>query len=130
MLEDSSVFKLQALSPRSAEVEGENVVAQLSFEMNLDLLRINRDSYTVVDMLSDIGGIETILISGISVFLSIWNYKHFDFHLASQLYKIDGDGNDSYFKLPKFSNIILLFIKFLPKKAACCRLNQRQQALD
>ena len=39
-------------------------------------------------MLSDIGGIEAILISFITFFLSFWNYKHFDSYMVEHLYKI------------------------------------------
>ena len=115
-LEDSSVFKLEPLFPRSAEIEGPYLVAQVSFEMNLDVVRIARDGYTVIDMLSDIGGMEAIIISGITIFLSFWNYKHFDSYMASNLYKLaGGDGNDSYFQIPKFTNIKLYFIDLLPR---------------
>ena len=97
-LEDSSVFKLEPLFPRSAEIEGPHLVAQVSFEMNLDVVRIARDGYTVIDMLSDIGGMEAIIISGITIFLSFWNYKNFDSYMASNLYKLaGGDGHETYF---------------------------------
>ena len=70
----------------------------LSFEMNLDLLFVNRDGYTAIDVLSDIGGMEAIFISGITIFLSIWNYKHFDSYMASHMYKMSGgSGPETYF---------------------------------
>ena len=96
-LEDSSVFRLDSLSPRSAEAEGSSLVSQLSFQMNFDVVRLQRDGYTLIDILSDIGGMEAILISGISLFLSLWNYKHFDSHMASNLYKLPGDERNSHF---------------------------------
>ena len=81
-LEDSSVFKLDMLQARANEYNGPSEVLSLSFEMNLDLLFVSRDGYTAIDALSDIGGIESIIISGITIFLSIWNYKHFDSYMA------------------------------------------------
>ena len=41
----------------------------VTFEMSLDLLIVSRNGYTMLDILSDVGGIESILISGISLFL-------------------------------------------------------------
>ena len=70
----------------------------LAFEINLDLLFVNRDGYTAIDVLSDIGGMESIFISGITIFLSLWNYKHFDSYMASQMYKVSGgSGPETYF---------------------------------
>ena len=89
--------------------------------MSFDVIRIRRDGYTLIDMLSDIGGMESILISGISLFLSLWNYKHFDTYMASNLYKLVGDEKSSFFKLPKLVNIKLFCMDFLPQKLVCCR---------
>ena len=70
----------------------------LAFEINLDLLFVNRDGYTFIDVLSDIGGMEAIFISGITIFLSIWSYKHFDSYMASHMYKMSGGaGPETYF---------------------------------
>ena len=96
-LEDSSVFKIDSLSPRSAEYGGSTLVTEMSFQINFDVIKLQRDGYTLIDMMSDIGGMESILISGISLFLSLWNYKQFDSHMASNLYKLVGDDKNSYF---------------------------------
>lgn len=82
--------------------------------MNLNLLFVSRDGYTVIDMFSDIGGIETIFISMIHIFLSVWNYKHFDSYMASHLYKLKGDGLDSYFRPPRLSNPVYFCMDLLP----------------
>ena len=39
-------------------------------------------------MLSDVGGIQSILLSGVGVALGIWNYNNFDNYMASHLYKV------------------------------------------
>ena len=88
--------------------------------MSLDLLVVARNGYTVLDILSDVGGIESILITGIGLLISIWNYKHFDSYMVSHLYQLS-------FKEPftptKISNIKLFCIDILPRWAVCCQLN-------
>ena len=51
--------------------------------MNMDLNIIQRSGYTVLDILSDVGGLQGILISGISLFLGAWNYNNLENYLAS-----------------------------------------------
>ena len=47
-----------------------------------------RNSYTVLDVLSDTGGMQSIIGSAISIWIGIWNYNHFENFMASKLYKI------------------------------------------
>ena len=61
----------------------------VTIEMNLDLGVIQRTSYNVLDVLSDIGGIQSIIITSFSFFIGILNYKHFDSYMASKLYKLN-----------------------------------------
>ena len=56
--------------------------------MGMDLTEIQRSGYTVLDILSDVEGIQGILISGFSVFVSIWNYNYLDSYLVSRLFKV------------------------------------------
>ena len=85
VLEDFSVFKVEAMSPRSYEKDL-NVQMDISIEMNLDLGVLARSGYTFIDVLSDIGGIQSILISFISILMAVTNYKHFDSTMATQLF--------------------------------------------
>ena len=55
-LENSEVFKFTLQASRPQEVHPELIVG-LSFEFSLDLTVIERTGYTVLDVLSDIGGI-------------------------------------------------------------------------
>ena len=57
-------------------------------EMNLDLGKLERSGYTFIDVLSDIGGIQSILISGITIMIGLFNYNHFDSYIATRLFKI------------------------------------------
>ena len=56
------------------------------FQMDMDLAVIERTGYTILDILSDIGGLQGILISGISFFLGILNHNYLDNYLVTKLY--------------------------------------------
>ena len=86
-LEDSTVFRLEQLPTKSYEKEYD-VQLDITIEMNLNQLVIARDGYTVLDYLSDIGGMQSILITGSAILLTIWNYQHLDNFLVSQLYRL------------------------------------------
>ena len=90
--------------------------------MSLNLRILAREGYTVLDRLSDVGGIEAILIMAISIFLSFWNYKYFDSYMVSHLYK---PAEQEFFTPTKYSNIKLFCMDSLPKRMLCCRNNAR-----
>ena len=56
--------------------------------MNRDLIVVTRDLYTVLDWLSDIGGIHGMFISAVAVVIGYLNYKSFDNFLVQNLYQI------------------------------------------
>ena len=60
----------------------------LTIEMNMNQTTMARSVYNTLDVLSDVGGIQGIVMSGIGLFLGIWNYNNFDNYMASHLYKI------------------------------------------
>ena len=59
--------------------------------MSPDQTLIERDGYTILDILSDVGGLQGILISIIYYALGILNFNYLDNYLASKLYKADVD---------------------------------------
>ena len=61
----------------------------VSFEMNMDLNSIDRVGYNFIDMLSDIGGIQTIVMTTFALIMSILNHNYFDSYMAQRLYKLD-----------------------------------------
>ena len=85
-LEDSSVFKLdkRALIPY---MDVEELVQGIQVDHDANLTLLQRDGYTIIDILSDVGGIQGILLSGITLFLSVWNYNQLEDYLATKLYK-------------------------------------------
>lgn len=56
--------------------------------MNLNQLVIARDGYTALDFISDIGGMQGMLISGCAFVLAIWNYQNLDNFLVAKLYRL------------------------------------------
>ena len=54
----------------------------LSFEMSMDLIAIGRAGYNIIDMLSDIGGIQSIILTSFSLIITILNHKYFDGYMA------------------------------------------------
>lgn len=85
-LEDSSVFKLVRMAPEPYEVEGETFIFMTGIQMNLDQTLIARTGYTFLDVLSDVGGLESIVISTVAIVIQIWNHNRFDTYLASNLF--------------------------------------------
>ena len=86
-------------------------------------------------MLSDVGGIQGILVSIFSLILTLFNYKHFDAFMASKLYKIKKtDANEdkynsyfdrsNFFKPSKVSNLRHYMMDTLPSKCVCCKLSR------
>ena len=52
---------------------------------------MERDGYTFLDVLSDVGGVSSAIIFVLSSIVSLLNYNHLDSYLASHLYKIKLD---------------------------------------
>ena len=76
-IEDESLFKFERL-PVIPYEKSKRVYLDITVEMNYDLTVIARSSYTFLDLLSDIGGIQSILMSAGALCLIILNYNHFD----------------------------------------------------
>ena len=61
----------------------------ITIEINLSQKVIARAGYTVLDYISDMGGMQGMLISFIAWFIAIWNYNMFDNHMVTRLFKIE-----------------------------------------
>ena len=98
--------------------------------MNPSQLQVIREGYTFMDILSDVGGVEAVLISAISMFLSFWNFKHFDNYMAKHLYKMDLELNSKEFlNTPYLRNMKHCCMECLPRKLVCCRRTESMIAL-
>lgn len=72
-------FKPQTTRP----YEYPNIVLSIAIEASLNLKIIERTNYSVLDLLADVGGLEQILLSFVSILLSVFNYNNRDNHLVS-----------------------------------------------
>lgn len=50
----------------------------IGIDMSLDQTVIERSNYTILDVLSDVGGLASVVASTIALILSILNYNHLD----------------------------------------------------
>ena len=85
-LEDASVFKIKEKQTVSYEKE---FVTQMDVLIEYDLNQtvIARDGYKFFDLLSDLGGMQSILKSGIAILVAILKYNMLDNFMVSRLYK-------------------------------------------
>ena len=81
------LFSLRKYDVLPYEMPDKNWVS-VTFELDLNMIHIERKLYTVFDMLSDVGGLLGILTTFAAFFNSIWNYQAFDNFMISRLFKI------------------------------------------
>ena len=85
--------------------------------MSMDQTLIERSGYTVLDVLSDVGGLQGILISGMSLILSLLNHKFLDNYLISKLFQFEA----SALKASQTESIKEFCLsKCIPRKLVCC----------
>ena len=110
-------------------------------EMNSDLIRIERSVYTVFDLLSDIGGITSILLSVFIVIDHLWSFASLENYIVQRLYKItkkqeDQEEGSSYFRrssyflpslFPYFGDLLW---SLKPSCCTCCKPNRTRRAMD
>ena len=56
--------------------------------MNLDMRVIARDGYTSLDFISDVGGMQGMLMSFAAFILGIMNYNYFDNHIVERMFRM------------------------------------------
>ena len=105
--DDPTVFNFDPLPIRSYEKKDESVRMEITVEMNLNQREISRVGYTFLDYLSDVGGMQVLLIGAINYFLAFWNYHYFDNYLVTRLFKIEKSNKSekrgkSYFNRSNF----------------------------
>ena len=93
-LKSHDLFKITESSTSvRTNLADENQVIELGFVMNPDLHVIERSGYSLLDLLSDIGGVQGILQSFFSLLVGILNYDYLSDSLASRLYKYKQSNN-------------------------------------
>ena len=96
--------------------------------MDLDMDIINRVGYNVIDMFSDIGGIQSILMTTFALMLTVLNYNFFDSYMAQKLFKFENKSarrsekeDAEFFSPSRLANSKEFLIDALPRKWVCCR---------
>lgn len=107
----------------------------VTIEMNRDLTVLKRTRYTVIDLLSDIGGVQSILMSLLATLVGLWNYENFDSEIASKLFKIRKEDSDEMQNIVPSSctNLKNLFLgTFLCccRKLGCCRKSKKARLTE
>ena len=74
--EADELFKVESLPIRSYEKDYHTQM-NINVEMNLNLEIFEREGYTILDVLSDVGGFQGLLLSCFAIIISIANYEHF-----------------------------------------------------
>ena len=64
----------------------ENIIVNIQFEVSLDRVIVIRDGYTVIDIVSDLGGISSIFMAVFSLIIQIFHSNTLDEFLISKLY--------------------------------------------
>ena len=88
-LEDPRVFQMSKLESRPYEYNGPDKIVAVEIQNNLGLTTLFRDGYTFLDVLSDVGGISSALISVLTTIVGFLNYNHLESYMASLLFKLD-----------------------------------------
>lgn len=83
----TDVFQIEPIPVFSYE-KPDNTWLAITVEMNLDLMTYERTIYTMFDLLSDIGGLSSILISLLAIVASAWNHNNFDNMMVAHLFRI------------------------------------------
>ena len=118
--------------PTTSYEEDLSVQMDITVEKNLDQIVIARDGYTLLDLISDIGGMQGILISGAAMVLTIFNHNHLENFIVTKLYRLSSgslgltdDENDRYsekkrLKQRPMTNFIDYICEKIPSSVKCC----------
>ena len=108
----------------------------VTVEMNLNQVVTAREGYNLFDLLSDVGGMQGLLISGCAVWLGIWNYHFLDNFLVTKLYRLStaeltkqesiAGKQHLVFNANPLRSISDYFCEMLPNKWQCCDRHSQQ----
>lgn len=104
-----------------------DLVQGFLINMSMDQTMVQRNGYTILDVLSDVGGLQGILITVITLVLGILNSNYLDNYLVSKLYKFEA----ATLKATQTDSIKEIFLyNCLPSKLVCCAKNRKLIAMD
>ena len=86
LFQDNRLFKVLDQGKITDELNV-NLVYGISFDVSRDLEVIKRNSYTVLDLLSDVGGIMGALMGIFDILVGLMKYNYLEDFLVAKLYK-------------------------------------------
>ena len=91
MVEDETLFTVSELGSVPLVSNYNDAVLEIALGLSIDRTLIQRSGYYLLDLLSDIGGLYSILFGVLASLLQMCNYKKLDSFLASRLYLLPSD---------------------------------------
>ena len=98
--------------------------------MNLNRVIIAREGYTILDFISDIGGMQSMLISFFALIIMIWNFHYAENYLVTKIYRLSDasmcgteittDKQELKLKFLAIRNVCDYFCEKLPHRFQCC----------
>ena len=73
----------------------DSVHLQVTYEFDLDLYRVDRDVYSLLDWIGDIGGLREGLYLFLSFLFGFMNYYKFEHFMIEHLYQKRTDNNSA-----------------------------------
>lgn len=129
-LSDPGLFKLESSSV-SFKPHEPDLIQGIEVSMSRDLVVIQRTGYTVLDLLSDVGGLQGILLYAISLLLSIANSDQLTQYLVEKLFKVNSANNCKVNQAVTASDSSKHSSScVLPRSLACCARSRKKRALE
>jgi len=105
----------------------DNTWISVTVERNLNMMHYERKVYTGLELLSDVGGFNGMLLLLFGVISNIWNFNNFDNFMVTRLFKIKKPKDEldddmpyflqsDYIKIGNFPYFLELFRSLLPEK--------------
>ena len=85
LYQEKGLFMLDSKSLYPYEKK-DSVWVSVTLERNLDLMELQRNTYTFFDFVSDLGGLYGFLFPFFAIVVNLWNYGAFDNMMASKLF--------------------------------------------
>ena len=65
----------------------DSVHTAITYEMNLNRIKIQRNVFSTFELLGDIGGVQSILLTLVGFIMSAYHYQRFELYMTSKLYR-------------------------------------------
>ena len=85
---ETDIFGIKPNTVRPYEYYDDVHIA-ISYEFDLNLYRIDREAYNLLDWLGDLGGLKEALIIIFGLTASLLNYQKFEDYMVSNFYRAE-----------------------------------------